>query len=203
MTDELKPGTYRDEQGNTRYWDGSQWLIPEPSPTPRRLPKFKRSLVVWLIGGALVLIAAVSIFTQVTNDDKEKRAETRFNTLSEIVKTFFPDAVKRCNADQGISAGEDFLTIDGNGQEDFTGADFVKTVCLVKESQMPPRVTSRWQSTNALQGVLEDEWEVLSGKATVKVSWSFHPDSGPSMSFKLESPFYEEFNYSKHADLLN
>lgn len=83
----LPPGWYADPQGHDgtslRYWDGSDWTdktaATSAQDVPRRRLGVRRSLLFWIAGIALVLVAAASgwgVWTLAAAQDFEDKTTT-------------------------------------------------------------------------------------------------------------------------------
>lgn len=210
MSQELPKGFYKGEDGVQRYWDGTQWLEPASEPANASVPKKTLVKLVAFLGvGAAVVIGGVFLFSEVTRiaaEEEQQRVQletqARFEQRASEVRSFFKDAVEACNPGSGVVFDETLMSIDGKGEEDFSGLSYGDVLCLVKGAGMPAAVESRFGATNALQGRVEGDWKVLDGDAEVFASWSYHPDSGPSVSLEIESTYLESFDYEKHKDLV-
>lgn len=232
MTDELPKGFYKGEDGIRRFWDGSQWLEPQ-KPEPRKtFPKKLIALAVGLvlvissgIFGATALVQqrneAAAEEARIEAEEARLEAKAAQLQLELSVERMFLDrqvqvtSFFRRVADgggcgvlfTGVLFGVEFdqrnLTIDGRGDNDIFGAEYASVECLLDKAGMTPAITSRWSSTNSLQGLVKDNWTVLEGDAEVSASWSYHPSSGPSVAMKLNSVFFESFDYEKHKDLVS
>jgi hypothetical protein len=112
---------------------------------------------------------------------------------SEIVQVI-PDAVGECQTiGLGFEYDYDFLIVDGAGEEDVLGATYTEIICVVEALKMPKADQSRWQNTRALDGVQEAEWTSDEGDFTIFASWSYHPNSGPDITFQLDSEFLKGY----------
>jgi hypothetical protein len=210
MTNELPKGLYKGEDGVERFWDGTQWLEPQNVEPKKAFPTKKAvSLLIVLalaVGGVFGAVAFVEQKREADAAEEQLKLElavqAKFEERASEIKSFFRSAVEGCNGGSGVDFDESNLTIDGKGKEDFSGADYVDVVCLVLATGISPAAKSRFDSTNALQGLIEDSWAVLDGDAEVSASWSYHPDSGPSVAMKLDSVFLEDFDFEVHQGLI-
>jgi hypothetical protein len=158
------------------------------------------------IAVAIVLIVAFfgyRTFAAQAERKAELSAKALFDYKSLIVRSYFKNIV-----DSGLCSGEgiDFddtsLTIDGKGSDDSSGAnDFIAYFCVLK-AEMPESTQNKWQKTTALQGRVEDDWKVLDGEATIEASWTYHPRNGVDITFRIDSVYLENFDYTKHASLV-
>lgn len=200
MAEELPKGLYKGEDGIERYWNGSQWLEPQNVTAKKPIPAKKLALIGVI--GATILASGFGI-TSFVQGQNEQAAKAKFEERAAEVKSYFKNVVEGCGASAGIQFDEQNLTIDGEGEEDSSGAGYFDVICIVMDAGMPPAVKSRFDNTNSLQGLLEDSWMVLDGDAEIFASWSYHPNSGPSVAMELSSVYLEPFNYEKHKELVD
>ncbi len=199
MTESLPVGLYKGEDGVERYWDGSQWL--EPTKSSNGLKVSRKKIAIGALVAVALSLSALGVMSVVQNQ-RETQAQEYFDTRAKKIKGFFQGVVSGCSASAGVEVDQRNLTIDGKGEEDYFGANYWDVVCIINDAGMPPAIKSRFDNTNSLQGLVEDQWSVLNEDAEVKASWSYHPNSGPSVALELESPFLEPFNYETHKDLV-
>ena len=64
------------------------------------------------------------------------------------------------------------LVVDTLGEEDATGADPSTVKCILSRLKTPTAVIARMDSTRALDGQQQDQWEGFTA------SWTSHPDHG-------------------------
>ncbi|SDH59045.1 hypothetical protein SAMN04488693_101659 [Arthrobacter subterraneus] len=85
------------------------------------------------------------------------------------------DAVTACGVEStdGILLGDEgqSISMQTEGAESF-GAPYEDVACVLFELEVPDSIVSRIDSTRALDGRQEAEWENYSA------SWGYHPDSG-------------------------
>jgi len=65
------------------------------------------------------------------------------------------------------------ITIDGYGEDDYSGADLYDTVCVLDAIKTPEYVISNMETTNSLMGR-----QSATFGDNIDVSWSYHPDNG-------------------------
>jgi hypothetical protein len=90
----------------------------------------------------------------------------------------FETAQTKCDqthAGTRISDGGKTLLVDTVGGEDYSGIPITGLACLVNELEIPSAVVAHIDSTRALDGRQEDEWDGFTA------SWSYHPDEGLDM----------------------
>jgi hypothetical protein len=210
LADELPRGFYKGEDGIQRFWDGNQWLEPQ-EPKKRAFPVKILSLGLAAVVAIGAGVFGATSFIQQRNEaaaadaqlQLELVTQAKFEERASTVRTFFRKVIEGCDGGSGVDFDEGNLTVDGKGEDEFSGATYVTIVCIIVDAGMTPATLSRFSNTNSLQGLLEDDWKVLDGDAEVLASWSYHPRSGPSVAMELESVFLEPFDYEKHKDLVS
>lgn len=139
--------------------------MPAAPPPPSQDDKGRRRDrgKLWLAGGgglAVGLIAGVLI------------AQLDFNQKSDA----FSGAVTACGveATAGILLGDEgqSISMQTEGTESYGGAPYEDVACVLFELDVPDSVVSRIDSTRALDGRQDAEWDNYSA------SWGYHPDSG-------------------------
>lgn len=204
MNENLPEGFYKGEDGVDRYWDGSQWL--EPSAGNKKRGGVNKAVVISVVG-VLALAAAGAGGFAWFSDQQQKQLELKtqaiFEERSAEVRGFLQNAVESCSTGDGAEVDERFLTIDGKGEDDYSGTSYIGVTCVNDRTGMPPAVQSRFGSTNSLQGLVESEWTVLDGDAEIQAKWSYHPSSGPNVSMEIASVYLEDFDYEKHKELID
>ena len=98
----------------------------------------------------------------------------------------FENTIKYCNLGTGsydgvtLSENGDSLYLDGDGDEDRTNLKVENILCVLTQLETPQTIITRMSNTNSTMGLLEDNFE------GIKVSWTYHPDNGLDIYFKLE-----------------
>jgi hypothetical protein len=84
------------------------------------------------------------------------------------------------NSGFSVGDGGDSISIDGKGAEDYVGgAEMADIACILRELNVTDAVISRLDSTRALDGRQEGNWEGYTA------SWGYHPDSGLDMVIEV------------------
>jgi hypothetical protein len=148
--------------------------------------------------GAVGAVVAVGLGTLGVSQVTEQAAfESRQSEIVQII----PDAVGECQTiGFGFEYDYDFLIVDGAGEKDILGATYTEIICVVEALKMPKADQSRWQSTRALDGMQEAEWTSDEGDFTISASWSYHPNSGPDITFQLDSEFLKGYKPGPPAE---
>lgn len=96
------------------------------------------------------------------------------------VDTRLKDAEITC-ADTGLKISDDgqSLTLDVQGEDEFTGALLDTFYCLSTELEMPEYVTSHVGQTTSLDGRQTEVWD------EIEFAWSYHPDRGLDGVFRI------------------
>jgi len=78
-------------------------------------------------------------------------------------------------------AGES-LTLDGAGDEDFTGLPYSAVACVLNELEVPDATLNLVETTRALDGRQTASWDGFDA------TWSYHPDTGMNVTL-VDSEF--------------
>jgi hypothetical protein len=91
----------------------------------------------------------------------------------------FEKAFLDCGSPDGVvvSDGGKTLSIDTKGEEDYFGASYADMNCIMDGIATPQFILDKVSATNSLMGRQNDEFD------GIEVSWSYHPDSGASMTY--------------------
>lgn len=191
----LQPGYYTSEDGTRRYFDGENWLEEERSEPKKK----KKRPSAWSLAAGAAVFLVVSYFVG-SNLDYESQLEQEFSKRANVVEAFFPQIASSCSvgSSNGFAVDEKRISMDGRGLDDNRGASLDNIACVLLATDVPDAVVSQIDGTSALQGGREASWDVLEGDAEIVSSWSYHPDSGLSMSLKLESVFQDEYFKEDH-----
>lgn len=87
----------------------------------------------------------------------------------------FQKAYDTCGAPEGITVSDEgkTITINGIGEDDYSGAGLYDTVCVLDAIKTPEYVISNMETTNSLMGR-----QSATFGDNIDVSWSYHPDNG-------------------------
>jgi hypothetical protein len=78
-----------------------------------------------------------------------------------------------------LAANSKSLTFDGKGNEDYSGGEFAKLVCILNNLGAPTTLLERMLHTSAIMGSQEQTWNGISAR------WSFHPNSGLNVYIQI------------------
>jgi hypothetical protein len=86
----------------------------------------------------------------------------------------FQKAYDTCGAPEGITVSDEgkTITINGIGEDDYSGAGLYDTVCVLDAIKTPEYVISNMETTNSLMGRQNATFD------EIDISWSYHPDNG-------------------------
>lgn len=174
--------------------------------------KRKGAIGRWLVVGVTFLLVSgavgVFLFQQRAQEEAqaqlESAAEEAFASYAIEVDDYFGRRATGCVSlfsNEGIEFDAVYLTIDAKGNGDSNGARDEALDCILGRT-VPAGVLNRISQTTALQGLLEDNWEVLEGKAEVEAKWSYHPANGLNMSMKIVSKYQAAFDFEEHYKLV-
>jgi hypothetical protein len=81
-----------------------------------------------------------------------------------------------------FSADSQSLYLDGTGDEDYLNTDVTidDISCVISVLDVPQPIITRINNTNSQMGLVEDSF------AGIYISWTYHPDNGLDLYFKLE-----------------
>ncbi len=87
----------------------------------------------------------------------------------------FQKAYDKCGSPSGIRISDEgkTISIDGNGEYEYSGADLSDIACVLYAIEIPDYVISNMDSTNSLMGR-----QTANFGDDIDVSWSYHPDNG-------------------------
>jgi hypothetical protein len=74
------------------------------------------------------------------------------------------------------------IYLDGTGEDDYLNTDVTidDISCVIYELDVPQPIITRINNTTSLMGLVEDSF------AGIYISWTYHPDNGLDLYFKLE-----------------
>jgi ribosomal protein S6E (S10) len=92
-------------------------------------------------------------------------------------RTLIEKVAAKCPALYGSDIGDEgkSLLLDTQGSDDATGLNMTQLDCILIRLETPDSTRSLIDSTRALDGRQEAEWDSFSA------TWSYHPDSGLNM----------------------
>lgn len=85
-------------------------------------------------------------------------------------------AAASCDLSASVGDGGASVSIDTEGEEDYTGDSWESTICLLEALEAPDWVISRIRSTRALDGTQDASWE------NYGAFWNYHPNSGLNLT---------------------
>lgn len=91
----------------------------------------------------------------------------------------FDKAVESCGNPDGITIGDEgkTLTVDMMGEDEWSGASYEDTMCIIRAVGTPDYVISDIESTNSMAGRLDEEFDGITA------TWDYHPDNGLDITF--------------------
>ena len=190
----LDEGTITEEEFNT----GKQNILKSEGSENSKPSKSKKNLisilVFALLAGSAVLIYINLNTTTTTSTNKpiettttvtiDKSKAVPKTTTTTTTTTIFTDFLRACyNQMDAVTAldaqyGNNSLFLDGYGDSDYDGMRTQKLVEVLNCVGVPRVILSRMESTNALMGVVEDEF------GNYEISWSYSPGNGLDVLIK-------------------
>jgi len=147
-------------------------VIEQPAPpAPPSSRRSSQAWVPWTAGGIVGLVlgvgATLGITALVSTGQQDGRLAAAFEECG--------------GAHDGVELGDGGRTIvfDMKGDEDTTGAEYLRYECLAHALDMPSSVNSHVGQTTSLDGRQTESWDGIS------FSWSYHPDRGLDGVFEL------------------
>lgn len=196
----LEPGHYEREDGTRQYWDGNNWLVPVAQGSKKNQSSLAKIIavaatsIVVIAGGFWIFGAVQDSNAQRQHEEMVSILKADHDTRANQVKTFLGDSVSSCtDSGVGIDVSSDYLTIRTIGKENTTGVSFADFVCLLEATGMSSADLNRVETTRALDGTQDGSWPVMGGDAEIEAEWRYHPNSGASMTMKLDSAYFSPF----------
>lgn len=93
-------------------------------------------------------------------------------------------AVSACNLSEvegvELSDGDKTLSVDTEGEEEYSGASYSDYLCVIEDLGTPTRITERMDHTSAMDGQLTDSADGLT------YFWKYHPNSGVMLTVTID-----------------
>lgn len=155
----------------------------ESAPPPRKaLPAWVLPVTAGLAGLILGMAAVggawgISIANaKAAHQAAAARAKAAAAKEADAKKSILKDALAEC----GLASGDDSdladdgytLTINGLGEEDYSGLSIDDEGCLLRNLKAPDAVISHIDQTTSMDGRQSETWRGIT------FSWSYHPDRG-------------------------
>ena len=103
------------------------------------------------------------------------------STTSSVPKeTSIEAAATACHVTSNVTDNGETIIFDTEGTEEFSGDSYSDVACVLNELGTPGRVISAMDSTRALDGTLEDGWDIY------RARWNYHPDSGMNLTVWID-----------------
>jgi hypothetical protein len=129
----------------------------------------KRSPWRWIVPFAVVGVVFLGILIASFVSDSDGTSPSGFVRVSQ---SQLEAARDRCGAGD-LRDGGNTLILDMEGEEPGSGSvTFDDSICVLAFLDVPASVSSRMDSTRALDGMLDAEWDGF------EASWTYHPDDG-------------------------
>lgn len=145
----------------------------------RKRPKHTLALLSGAVLFAVIAAIGVFIFNQLVNNDHGSRA---VRDQTDNVASTTPDeteieaAARRCGLSLSVGDNGTSITLDTQGEDEYSGDDWDDVICLLDGLDVPDRVVSRMDQTRALDGTLDASW------GDYEAFWNYHPDHGMNLT---------------------
>lgn len=139
-----------------------------------------------------ILAATVAFSTAVMacGGDSSPPGYTEHDYGVDVPSTHLASAAASCGLEDGIRDEGYTVTIDTEGEEEFSGDSYADVVCMVDRTDVPDRVIARIETTRALDGTQDAEWSGTYGakKKPVRYAafWNYHPDTGMNLTISAD-----------------
>ena len=158
-------------------------------PNPRSISWLLPTLtgIAGLVLGAGVVggvWGATSLSAVAAHQNMEAKAAAATAKAESARKTLLKDALAECgvpNSSDAQLADDGYtLTINGKGNDDFSGLNVDDEACLLNTLKAPSAVISHIDQTTSMDGRQTETWQ------GVTFSWSYHPDRGLDGVFTVQ-----------------
>ena len=158
-----------------------------PPMSPGRLtsagqgPNASRKVPVILAAlGTLLVLATAGILTVVLRQGSGSDAAASAPSAWDIEQQRMHDQIfewvqSKCDEPHSgteVADAGSTLLVDTVGEKDATGADPSTVTCILSRLKTPTAVIAHMDSTRALDGQQQDQWEGF------RAAWTYHPDHG-------------------------
>lgn len=128
------------------------------------------------IVGALLGVAGTAATINSVNDANAKAASEAAAKAEADKPRVLKSAASSCgitNSD-GAKLGDNdtSLSLDGKGDEDYTGLSMTSINCVMDAIKVPDYVRAQMNKTRALDGTQRESW------GNISATWSYHPNTG-------------------------
>ncbi|GGM65636.1 hypothetical protein GCM10011608_58590 [Micromonospora sonchi] len=148
----------------------------DAGPVPDSMPTTRRHTYLIAAAGVAVLIAAIGISLLLSGAGHDEPG------AEQPTRTAIEAAHARCGPSgteyARVGDGGRTLTLNSHGKKS-SGLAYAQLECYWTMLEMPDSVRAEVEATRALDGRRSGEWD------GIRVSWSYHPDSGVQMVFTL------------------
>lgn len=145
----------------------------------RQRPKSTLALVTGVALLTVLVAVGVFIFNQLGSNDQASRdvrdqADTVASTMPD--ETEIEAAARRCGLSLSVGDNGTSISLDTQGEDEYSGDDWEDVICLLDDLEVPDRVVSRMDQTRALDGTLDASW------GDYEAFWNYHPDHGMNLT---------------------
>jgi len=152
----------------------------EAGAVPVQAPAPKKKRNVGLIVGLVLAVAGLALggyyaLTHIGTNDTTTPAVAKVTTAT--VTKLQAAAVSCSLATTPEDLGHTLTLRNVSAKEDPGPDDWKATECVMREIDVPSRVTDHIGQTRAMDGMQTDSWDGMSAR------WNYHPDSGINITF--------------------
>ena len=152
---------------------------PADPPTAAPAVPFRRGMPVW--GWVVLTVAIVAMVVIGAGVAFAVLSPGGTNALS-FGPTPLEKAHDSCAKNSDGVAVEDkgrTLTIDTEGQDEYSGASYSEFTCILDALQVPGSVRAKIGHTRAIDGMVSADWDGYSA------SWNYHPNEGVNIVISM------------------
>jgi hypothetical protein len=146
------------------------------SPPLKTSEAAPRSKMPWVF--AAIFIGVVAIVTGIVAFNQRTGGEMPADARSAQSNSQHPiqEAAEGCGVEDNVGDNGSTITLDTEGEEDYSGDDDTEVACVLMALETPDRVISRIDQTRAIDGTLDASW------GDYEAFWNYHPDSGMNLT---------------------
>jgi hypothetical protein len=167
---------------------------PQPKSSPRKpwlLPTLT-GVAGFIIG--VLLVGGIGLGISASNasqhaaavaqvETQRKAADKKAKAAEDLRKDTLATVLAICglagNGDAELADGGYTLTVNGRGNDDYSGLQIDDEVCILNGLNAPSAVSSHVDQTTSMDGRQTETW------GSITMAWSYHPDRGLDAVFTV------------------